>query len=367
MKPFAIYFPQFYPIPTNDAAWGKGFTDWCLVARANMLDEWGRRAPARGFYDGADREVHVAHMQEATDAGLGGFAVYHYWFYTHQELDAFERTVLSASDPARTIPWFLIWACEGWSRRWLGDPRPLVELTGRPQIGEIERHCDYLARCFSHPFYYRWDGRPLFVWYHLAQFEQPAMVLNQYRDSLRRRGFDAVFAQFLKNPYEAVYCGLVDATYLFEPRLFFATRRFARGARGKAALDAVTRLLGESAARRMLLLVDRLQNSGATHQAGEFEAYLRSSARLAIRSQLAGQVQEVITPGWNNAPRYGRRSTCLRDVPPKLFGELVRAASAGSTLPPLLNAWNEWSEGAAIEPCAYLGAAYLDSLKEQTA
>ena len=66
-------------------------------------------------------------------------------------------------------------------------------------------------------------------------------------------------------------------------------------------------------------------------------------------------------PGWNNAPRYGERFTALADVPAAAFGELLRAPSR-SDLPLLINAWNEWSEGAAIEPCAYLGTRYLDAL-----
>jgi hypothetical protein len=363
MNPFAIYFPQFYPIPTNDRAWGKGFTDWSLIARANMLDEWERRAPAMGFYDGSDPEVHFSHMRQALAAGIGGFAVYHYWFYTHQELDAFERTALSGVDPEHSIPWFLIWACEGWSRRWLGDPRTLVELTARPTSAEIQAHCDHLARCFSHPFYYQHEGRPLFAWYHLAQFEEPGAVIEKYREALRRRGFDVLFAQFLKNPYEAMYCSLVDITYLFEPRLFFAMQGFGHGARGKAVLDAVTRRLGQVAARRLLLLHDRLRGRGAVYDAAGFEAYLGSPRRETLRAGLAGSVQEVVTPGWNNAPRYGARSTCLQNLPAVRFGENVREASARSPLPPLINAWNEWSEGAAIEPCAYLGTAYLDALR----
>lgn len=50
MKPFAIYFPQFYPTKTNDDAWGAGFTGLALVANSNLRDAWPRRAPATGFY-----------------------------------------------------------------------------------------------------------------------------------------------------------------------------------------------------------------------------------------------------------------------------------------------------------------------------
>ena len=46
--------------------------------------------------------------------------------------------------------------------------------------------------------------------------------------------------------------------------------------------------------------------------------------------------------------------------------KLVGDALGKSDLPPLVNAWNEWTEGAAIEPCAYLGRSYLDAVTAVT-
>jgi Glycosyltransferase WbsX len=361
MKPFAIYFPQFYSIATNDRAWGKGFTDWALVAHANLHDRWSRRAPRRGFYDGSDPAVHAAQMQEMQSAGLGGMAVYHYWFYTHQELPVFEQALL-ASPPRSKLPWFLVWASEGWSRRWLGDPRTIATLTPSPSNVDIREHCHYLMRCFNHPSYFRWRGKPLFIWYHLGHFDDPEKVVNNYRECLAQMGTEIATGHFIKNPFDARHSALVDVSYLFEPRLYFGTRRKGRGGVAKAAFERMRGVVGEGAAQRLLTLSDRFQQRGRTFSAADHLRYLAGDERARLVRSLPGVVQEVISPGWNNAPRYDLRYTALQDLPVTSFKELVRRASSTDAPPALINAWNEWSEGAAIEPCAYLGTRYLDEI-----
>jgi hypothetical protein len=363
MSPFAIYFPQFYPTPTNDKAWGHGFTDWSLIANANLRDQWSRRAPRRGFYDGADPAVHQAQMSEMIEAGLGGMAVYHYWFYSHQELPAFERSLLGGR-ARHDLHWFFVWASEGWSRRWMGDHSPIVALSREPTRADIEAHCRYLITCFEQPSYFKWQGRPLFVWYHLDHFRNPERVLAEYRNCFRGASVEVAFGHFVKNPFDSQHARLVEVSYLFEPRLHFGMQRAGRSAGAKKAFDAIQRVAGDRVAQSLLALMDRVQQKGQTHSAVDHVEYLRSEQRSRLAASLHGTVQDVISPGWNNTPRYADRFTALQDLDPQQFGALVHAASARmNTLPPLINAWNEWSEGAAIEPCAYLGTRYLDALR----
>ena len=56
-----------------------GFTDWTLVANANLREAWPRRAPAAGYYDGSSPLVHARQIGEALDAGIGGFGIYHFF------------------------------------------------------------------------------------------------------------------------------------------------------------------------------------------------------------------------------------------------------------------------------------------------
>jgi hypothetical protein len=360
MRPFAIYFPQFYPTPTNDLAWGHSFTDWVLVANANLRDRWSRRAPQRGFYDGSSAEIHRKQISEMKQFGLGGMAVYHYWFYTHQELAAFESTLLAQS---QGFPWFLIWASEGWSKRWLGNPSPILRLSDAPTMADIAKHCDYLASCFSSPDYFRVDHRPLFVFYNLGHFLDPSAVVHQYRLAMKQRGHDVCWGHFVKNPFDTQYSRLVDITYLFEPRLFFSLQSSFRGNTAKRIHNWLKSTLGDAMLTGLTVLKDKVTKRGITYSAELFLSYTKSKKRVALIQNITGTVQDVFSPGWNNTPRYSERFTSMTDIDPQEFAELVaQSSNRCKSYPPLINAWNEWSEGAAIEPCAYYGTRYLDAI-----
>jgi Glycosyltransferase WbsX len=362
MSKFAIYFPQFYRTDINDAAWGNGFTDWSLVAAANARDLWPRRAPARGFYDGASMDVHHEQMKEAQRFGMDGFAVYHYWFYGSHQLDSFERTLLHRDEQAPRMPWFLIWATESWSRRWIGDPTKIIDLPSDPSDAEIGQHCEYLCSCFSDQQYFRIDGRPVFIFYNLGHFKDPLRILRMYKNFFSSSGVNPLLGHFVKNPMDVAFSRMVDFNYLFEPRLFFGTKRVARGVGAKRAMELIRSVFGGRFVDRMMVYLDRLQQKGTTYSASDFMAYMTSSERTHYLQSLGGLFQNVVSPGWNNTPRYGDRFTCLEPLPPQDFAKLV-LDSPQNELPVLINAWNEWSEGAAVEPCGYYGSGYLDALQ----
>ena len=72
---------------------------------------------------------------------------------------------------------------------------------------------------------------------------------------------------------------------------------------------------------------------------------------------------------WDNAARYKNRATVYYEASPKRFEywltKLLDTISVRK-LPEnfiFLNAWNEWSEGAYLEPDEKYQYAYLDAIK----
>jgi hypothetical protein len=86
--------------------------------------------------------------------------------------------------------------------------------------------------------------------------------------------------------------------------------------------------------------------------------------------------QELTTfPGafvdWDNTPRYKGRATIFRGSTPELFGywlnNLIKTMPKRN-LPDnfiFLNAWNEWSEGAYLEPDEKNGYKYLQAMNDE--
>ena len=81
-KIVALYLPQFHQTEYNSAWWGDGYTDWVACRNAKPLYE-GHHQPriplGQKYYDLTDASVLVGQAQLASEYGLDGFAVYHYY------------------------------------------------------------------------------------------------------------------------------------------------------------------------------------------------------------------------------------------------------------------------------------------------
>jgi len=366
VRRYAIFFPQFHQVRVNDLAWGHGFTDWALVAVANAFDYWTRRSPACGFYDLANPNDVRAQFDAAAVAGLDGFGMYHYYFTDGSELDAVER-YLHKSQPPPGFQYFLIWANENWSRRWAGRNTEILKTaSSAPGIKQISDHVRYLKPYMESGSYTRIANKPMFVIYRPDVFKDPAATIALYRDEFARAGIHPSIGYFAKNVSDAEYSHIFDFCYIFEPRAFLNFSGIRKNRVAGQVFKKVLRLLADERAEMVSEHTVRLLNRGARkYSFASFLAYFSSSDRKALLQSLKCPVQNVLTCGWNNAPRYRQRFTEVEVPTPNQFSEMLelslRDDGCSEALPLLCNAWNEWSEGAAIEPCMYLGDGLLRS------
>jgi lipopolysaccharide biosynthesis protein len=73
-----------------------------------------------------------------------------------------------------------------------------------------------------------------------------------------------------------------------------------------------------------------------------------------------------VTPQWDNEARKPNRGVCFVGSTPRKYGAWLEQACEQALAAPspderivFINAWNEWAEGAYLEPDRHYGYAYL--------
>lgn len=347
---FFSYFPQFHPDPINNRAWGDGFTDWDLI-RALPESQRDAFTPSRGYYDPSSPEyLETLRAQlEALPLPNAGLMVYHYHFDGVSALSGFERQLLNQPDKA--LPFFFCWANETWTKRWVGQPGEiLIEQRHTPDPELIRKHAEYLVRFFELPHYHRVHGRPLFIIYNAQASRTLPHVLSMYRDAFSSLGHQPLIGACVCYPQPATQLRPYDFACEFEPRFFFNSTSSSSLVKSLVPLKMRFPKLFEWLGTQR----HRLRVKGGTKRFdysdyltalknGEIEHSLRESAG-------ALPLMRSVFLSWDNLPRYRKNNTTVehKGVIKESLG-VLRTLHSEAGLPILVNSWNEWSEGAALE------------------
>jgi len=338
VKILAFYLPQFHPIPENDRWWGNGFTEWSRVTRARpqFTGHYQPHLPERlGFYDLRLPDVRAQQAALARAYGIYGFCYYYYWFGTKTLLERPLTEMLASGVP--DLPFCLCWANENWTRRWDGADREL--LIEQHYGAELDAHLiEDLMPFFRDPRYLRIRGAPVLLVYHPSAIPEPLATTARWRRAAREQGLRDLHL------VAALTFGLNDPRPLgFDAAVEFPPHGPAENSRP----------------------VDRIEPGFAGH-IYDFRAVI--SQRLALPSP-PFRLYRTAMAGWDNTARRGRYGTIFHGASPEAYAEwlhaLVTAARLGHPEHRLVfvNAWNEWAEGAHLEPDVRFGLGYLEATR----
>jgi len=355
VKVLAFVLPQFHRIAENDAWWGEGFTEWTNVrkARAYFPGHLQPRVPAgQRYYDLLDPEVHDWQADLARTHGLYGFCYYHYWFNGVRLLDKPVELLLQRGKPE--IPFCLAWANEPWTRAWDGGDREVLMPQSYGDESDWVRHFECLLQSFRDPRYIRVEGRPMFLIYRSASIEVCDRMLACWRTLAERAGLPglhvvSMLTGFAPDPRPELF----DAFAEFEPAYTFTHRRPYWLRKRERWVKKITKLT-----RQVFGRVSRPPNSY------DYGALWRAIADrpLPPRTYPGAFVD------WDNSPRRGlERSMIMRNFDRRAFelglrAQLRKALEARAPFV-FINAWNEWAEGAYMEPDEARGTFFLDTLR----
>jgi lipopolysaccharide biosynthesis protein len=339
----AFYLPQFHPIPENDQWWGPGFTEWSNVVRAKpqFAGHYQPRLPADlGFYDLRLIEVQQQQVELARLYGLGGFAFYFYWFTGRRLL---ERPLLQyLVEPSLDLPFCLCWANESWTRRW--DGRADEELISQKHTPEDDlAFIAYVARYLRDPRYIRINGRPLLIVYRPDLLPSAKATGERWRRWCRDNGVGEIYlayTQSFETKDPAVY-GL-DAAIEFPPNQYSAP-----------VINGDLRLLNPAF-------------KGIVHDWRAFPEHSRHYPAPAYR------LFRGVNPGWDNEARRSGGGRVFHGATAEGYSEWLANAISDTVARfddpeeriVFVNAWNEWAEGAYLEPDQRYGHAFLQATRD---
>lgn len=337
----AFYLPQFHTIPENDAWWGKGFTEWRNVGRA--LPQFEGHAQPRlpadlGYYDLRNPQVMREQARMAQEYGIGAFCFYFYWFGGKTLLETPIEQWLN--DTSIDLPYCLCWANENWSRRWDGrEDDVLIEQRHSPQ--DDEAFIAHVSRYLRDPRYLRVDGKPLLLVYRPGLLPDAAATAQRWRDWCSHNGIGEIFIAYVQgfeqpDPREIGF----DAAVEFPPNL---------------------------SDPRNLIANQRLINPDYRGHTPDWRSL---AADYGDRAMPTYRLFPGVNCGWDNEPRKpGRGRTYLHSSPRRYGDWLYRTVNDRLADTPVsdrfvfINAWNEWAEGAILEPDIRLGYAWLDATR----
>jgi hypothetical protein len=336
----AFYLPQFHQTPENDAWHGAGFTEWTVVVKSTPLFP-GHTQPhlpgELGFYDLRLPEAREAQVRLARAYGISGFMYYHYWSTGQRMLERPFREVLRSGRP--DFPFCLCWANESWSRRWQGAGGDLLWEQEYSEDDDVA-HIRWLIDAFKDERYITVKGRPLLAIYRPMHLPDPTRTSELWRAECARAG--------VAEPW-------IVAFETYAPPVDPATFGFDANA------EFVPHAIGD--------VIDPIEPTlGATgNTVFDYAAAARSYPAKPEPSWIR---YPCVATGWDNTPRRrDGEAFLLTGSTPERYGEwLARSmrnqmATQGKDGVVFINAWNEWAEGAHLEPDLTHGRGYLEATR----
>lgn len=371
VKTIAFYLPQFHTIPENDEAYGKGFTEWVNTKKAKPLFDghYQPRTPLNeNYYCLLDEGVMEKQIKLAKENGVYGFCYYHYWFKNGKKL--LEKPIEKMlQDPSLDMPFCLCWANENWSKRWDGGDNGIIVSQDYGDEEDLKRHVDYLCEFFKDSRYIKKDGKPILLIYKLDLIPNLEKTLSIIRKRVKKNGFPGVeiIGQYPKFYLEKNNLQLLDGYVQFQPR-FIQEQLMADSHSG--IVNAIKRIMIKLGLR---MVGRKIRKIFVKSYRDDYEKKLEIRDYDADWNQILNYKVKDPTlyagafVDWDNTPRnvnglvYTAASPEKFEKYMKLLLEKVKKEYKTEYI--FINAWNEWAEGAYLEPDEKYGYAYLHALK----
>lgn len=342
-KIIAFYLPQYYPDDHNNKWWGRGSTEWTNTTKSmpQYIGQYQPRLPGElGFYDlriidNIKRQVELAKIY-----GIYGFCFYFYWFDGERVLDVPLDNFVNNIN----FPFSLCWANESWTKQWSGSSNEVLIKQSETE----ESYINFIKSCikyFENDNYIKIKDRYLLTIYKPDRIPNVRRVLRLWRDYVKNKTNRDLY----------LVASISDRKQYFndyESLGWDAISEFAPG----PYLSAMKNITQEKK-----YVCTEFQ--GVVY---DYKEFVENHKFSFIANK---KIYRAVCPMWDNTPRRANRAMVLDGSTPELFSrwlsEVIVETEHNTVLDDkiiFVNAWNEWAEGAYLEPDLKFRYQYLEAI-----
>jgi lipopolysaccharide biosynthesis protein len=341
-KLIAYYLPQFYPFKENDEWWGKGTTEWNNVGKAvpQFIGHYQPRLPGElGYYDLRLKENIERQVELAKLYGIHAFCYYFYYFDGKRLLDKPLDLFLQAKDI--DFNFCLCWANEDWTKRFDGVSGEVIMKQSKT-VESYKNFITSLKQYVDDKRYLKINGKNLLQIYKPSLIPDCKKVIDYWRSYCSKNGLSELYLIAVKEHncnVDFLELGF-DAVSEFNPGSNISDWKEITKNIDFACVDFRGHVFDYN---------DFVKN----------KRYFQSDNYKTYRA---------VVPMWDNTARRNNQGGIFHGSTPALYEkwlfDIIKETQGRQDLDDkliFLNAWNEWGEGAYLEPDRKYGYAYLQA------
>ena len=341
----AWYLPQFHQLEVNNQFLGQGFTEWTNSSQAvpQFTGHYQPHIPYDvGYYDLMNIDTFKRQIYLAKNYGVYGFAFHYYWFSGTRLMEKPLELLLKHTE--LEIPFCINWANENWTSVWDGGNNELI-YEQKLNAEDDEKFINDVLPIFRDKRYIKINNRPLLSIYRSDLFERKRFLdyTERLREAVRSEGFPDLFILITtatRNRDNVIEWG-ADGLVEFPPHRLNANAVEMRS--------------------------EGYINPDFRGQIWSLESFIKNKEYFV--EYTSEKVFRTALVSFDNTARRGRVGCNIYyDISPEMYKEWLtniiletKKKYHGEENMVFVNAWNEWAEGAHLEPDMKYGYAYLEA------